>query len=77
MPKSPITSAPAPALLTADALRARYGISRPVAYRLLRDGKIAARKLGSRTLFTEESVARFIATLPELGGSPAHDQDAA
>ena len=60
-----------PALLTADGLRSRWGISRAVAYRLLARGEIAAVKLGSRTLFDDSSVAAFVRRQPRLGGNGA------
>lgn len=40
------------------------GIGRTKLYELLSDGKIEARKLGTRTLVLTESVERFLASLP-------------
>jgi excisionase family DNA binding protein len=39
-------------------------VSRPQIYRLLGGGRLHAKKIGSRTLVTAESIKGFLATLP-------------
>lgn len=46
---------------------ARYGFGKTRAYELLRDKKIRARKLGSKTLIEFASVDEYLATLPAYG----------
>jgi excisionase family DNA binding protein len=40
------------------------GISHPTLYRLIGAGRLDARKIGNKTVITDESIRRFIAQLP-------------
>lgn len=46
---------------------ARFGFGKTLAYELLRDKKIRARKLGSKTLIEFASVEEYLASLPTYG----------
>ncbi len=46
---------------------ARTGIGRDSVYKAIRAGKLKARKLGRRTLITEDDLRRFLASLPQAG----------
>jgi excisionase family DNA binding protein len=45
------------------------GVSHASLYRLLRAGRLDARKIGAKTVITAESIERFIAGLPTAGRS--------
>jgi len=45
------------------------GISHATLYRLLRAGRLDAKKIGVKTLITAASIERFIAGLPSVGRS--------
>jgi len=45
------------------------GISHATLYRLLRAGRLDAKKIGCRTVITAASIERFIAGLPSAGRS--------
>jgi len=47
------------------------GIGRDTIYALIRSGKLTARKLGRRTLITDDDLRQFLAGLPRAGG---HEQ---
>ena len=51
----------------ADAVRVS-GIGRSKIYDLIRSGHIRAMKAGGRTLVCAESLRRYLADLPRLGG---------
>jgi excisionase family DNA binding protein len=44
------------------------GCGRTKIYGLIASGALDARKLGRRTLITDESLRRFLASLPRMGG---------
>ncbi len=44
----------------------RIGVKHTKMYELIRDGKLDARKQGSRTVITLESIRQHIASLPRL-----------
>lgn len=46
---------------------ARYGWQKTKTYELLRDKKIRAKKLGTKTLIEFESVDEYVASLPAYG----------
>lgn len=46
---------------------ARYGWGKTTTYELLRDKKIRARKLGTKTLIEFASVDEYLASLPTYG----------
>lgn len=43
------------------------GIGRTTLFKLIAEGKLDARKIGRRTLITDESLKKFIADLPRMG----------
>lgn len=47
----------------ADAAKA-IGVSRAYMYRLLGEGKIAAKKIGARTIITTAELTRFVSVQP-------------
>jgi len=46
------------------------GISHATVYRLIRVGRLDAKKIGSKTVITAESIERLIAELPKVGRQP-------
>ena len=44
------------------------GLGREIVYRAIRDGHLVARKLGRRTLITDDDLRQFLAGLPRAGG---------
>jgi hypothetical protein len=65
-------------LSIADAL-AEYRLSRSGLYRLLRSGRLTARKRGSRTFLDRDVMEAYVASLPPyrpLARREAHDHDA-
>lgn len=51
-----------------EAFSTQLRISRSLGYKLIREGKLSAVKIGARSYFTAEELARFVASLPRLGG---------
>jgi excisionase family DNA binding protein len=49
-----------------EAMR-RLGISRDLIYKAIGSGTLKARKLGRRTLITDDDLRRFLETLPIVG----------
>ena len=49
-----------------DAFRA-LGIKRTLGFALIRDGRLLARKIGTRTVVEAESLRRFASGLPRAG----------
>jgi excisionase family DNA binding protein len=49
-----------------DARRQAGGVSRSFIYQLIREKKIRARKLGSRTIILREDLLAYLRTLPEI-----------
>jgi len=47
------------------------GLGRDAVYSAIRDGHLVARKLGRRTLITDDDLRQFLAGLPRAGG---HEQ---
>ena len=47
------------------------GLGRDTVYAAIRDGRLVARKLGRRTLITDNDLRQFLAGLPRAGG---HEQ---
>jgi hypothetical protein len=54
-------------MIPVAALQAQFGIGRTLAYSLLNQQKITARKLGVKTLVNVQSVRDYLASLPEYG----------
>jgi excisionase family DNA binding protein len=50
------------------------GLGRDAVYAAIRDGHLVARKLGRRTLVTDDDLRQFLAALPRAGG---HEQASA
>ena len=50
------------------------GLGRDAVYTAIRDGHLVARKLGRRTLITDDDLRQFLAGLPRAGG---HEQASA
>src|SRR5438046_55767 len=44
------------------------GLGRDAVYTAIRDGHLVARKLGRRTLITDDDLRQFLAGLPRAGG---------
>ena len=55
------------ALYSPRETEALLGISHATCYRLINAGKLDARKIGSKTVITAESIERFRAELPKAG----------
>ncbi len=55
-------------LITIREAQKMLSLSRSTIYRCITANDLDARKVGGRTVITAESVARFAATLPKLGG---------
>jgi hypothetical protein len=47
------------------------GLSRSALYVALREKRLAAKKLGARTIITHDELARFVASLPPMGQAAA------
>lgn len=58
------------ALAIADVAR-RTGIGRTTLFNLIRDGRLRAVKVGSRTLIRADDLAEFLASLPDARGGKA------
>lgn len=56
-------------LLSPREVEAALSVSHSTLFRLIARGELDARKLGSKTLITAASVARFIAQLPQTDSS--------
>lgn len=54
-----------PALRSPRETEAILGISHATLYRLIAGGKIDARKIGNKTVITDESIRQFITGLPK------------
>jgi hypothetical protein len=61
------TPAFSPLLLPAERAFETIGVGRTTGFALIREGHLAARKIGSRTLVEVESIRRFVAGLPRAG----------
>jgi excisionase family DNA binding protein len=53
-----------PSAKTIQRVRDQTGIPRTTLYALASEGKIDCRKLGRRTLITDESMSRYLMSLP-------------
>ena len=62
---------PAPLGHSAAAAATRFGCSRSMIYIMAARGDIEMKKLGSRTLITDESLCRYFASLPPADIRPA------
>jgi hypothetical protein len=47
----------------------RYGVSIATVFRLIRDRKLQACKIGRRTIITAEAEAKWLASLPHAGSA--------
>jgi hypothetical protein len=72
MPLSPLAlltaspAVPARMLYATKETEALLSVSHAQLYRLIAAGRLDARKIGSRTFVTAESIAEFLASLPKL-----------
>jgi excisionase family DNA binding protein len=67
-PKRPTPLPPADVLaLSIEQARARLGIGRDPLYKLIRQGKLPARKLGRRTLILAADLQAYAEALPAYG----------
>jgi excisionase family DNA binding protein len=57
----------APLAYSVDEALAKLGIGRDFFYRLIRDKRLPARKLGRRTLILASDLDAFLEALPRLG----------
>jgi excisionase family DNA binding protein len=62
------SQSPAAAMHPIDQACLISGCGRTKLYALIANGQLDARKLGRRTLITDESLRRFLASLPRIGG---------
>jgi excisionase family DNA binding protein len=53
-----------PSLYTVSEARGKLGLGTTRFYELLKQGRLDARKLGSKTVITSESLAAYIENLP-------------
>jgi hypothetical protein len=60
---------PARMLYATKETEALLSVSHAQLYRLIGAGRLEARKIGSRTFITAESIAEFLASLPKLAHS--------
>ena len=58
---------PSRALYSPRETEAILNISHATCYRLIAAGKLDARKIGSKTGITAESIEAFLASLPKIG----------
>ncbi len=61
------TAIPARALYSPRETESILGISHASLYRLIRAGRLDARKLGGKTLITADSIERLVTELPKIG----------
>jgi excisionase family DNA binding protein len=61
------SSATTAAYTVAEAL-VRLNLSRDTFYRLVREGRLRARKVGRKTLVLDSDLRQFLETLPTIGG---------
>jgi excisionase family DNA binding protein len=61
------SSATTAAYSVAEAL-VRLSLSRDTFYRLIREGKLSARKVGRKTLILDSDLRAFLEGLPTIGG---------
>jgi excisionase family DNA binding protein len=57
-----------PAAYTVAETLVRLNLSRDTFYRLIREGKLSARKVGRKTLVLDSDLRAFLEGLPRLGG---------
>jgi excisionase family DNA binding protein len=55
-----------PLLYTAAAAKTAIGCGNTKFYELIADGELDARKMGSRTMITAESLKRYVESLPRI-----------
>ena len=55
-----------PLAYTVDELAARLKVGRDGIYKAIRDGRLKAKKFGTRTLITSEAADAFLNNLPSL-----------
>jgi excisionase family DNA binding protein len=63
------TQLPGRAAFSIPEVCAHTGLGRDAVYSAIRAGQLVARKLGRRTLITQQDLQRFLARLPKAGAS--------
>jgi hypothetical protein len=63
---SPATALPVRMLYATKEAEALLSVSHAQLYRLIRAGRLDARKIGARTFITAASIVEFLASLPKL-----------
>ena len=66
LPALPAAAIPARILYSVQETETLLSVSHAQLYRLLAAKRLDARKIGSRTFITAESIAEFLASLPKL-----------
>lgn len=66
-PDLPQPSRPAALWLTVAAVRCQYSIGHTTIYRLIKNGRIVAKKVGTRTLLSRESLDALMEQAPAVG----------
>jgi predicted DNA-binding transcriptional regulator AlpA len=56
-----------PALRSPRETETILGISHATLYRLIASGKLDARKIGQKTVITDDSIRQLISSLPKVG----------
>jgi excisionase family DNA binding protein len=64
---APAPGAPVRTLYSPKETETLLSVSHAQLYRLIGAGRLDARKIGSRTLITAESIEAFLASLPKIG----------
>lgn len=59
----------APLAYNVEEARSQLSIGRDKFYKLIREGRLVARKCGKRTLILAEDLQAFARTLPKIGES--------
>jgi excisionase family DNA binding protein len=62
---------PGRAAFSVAEVSVQTGLGRDSLYAAIRSGRLVARKLGRRTLITEQDLHRFLASLPKAGADQA------
>jgi excisionase family DNA binding protein len=60
-----------PSAFSIPEVMLKTGLGRDTVYRLVREGKLVARKVGKRTLVTSVDLQAFLAALPRIGDGRA------
>jgi len=64
-----VSLCPECAAYSVPEVMARVGVGRDKLYRLIREGKLPARKLGRKTLILATDLEAFLESLPRMGAA--------